>query len=225
VASASPRFLGVVSGIAESGPILGNPTAPVTATLYGDLECPLCRAFVLDGAFAQLLQRYVRPGKVRIVYRSLETATGNGPNSSWWVRQQVAALAAGRQHRFWEFAMLFLYDQPGAHSGSAAQANTGTNPLNAVLDASQPGENQAYVNERFIEKVGHQVPGLRFAQWQRDRGLRSLAQEVRTDGRTAAAIGVDATPTIVLNGPHGTSPPLIGPQTFAQLTRAVAKVS
>ena len=41
----------------------------------------------------------VRSGKVKLVYRSLETATGNGPNPGVFPTQQAAALAAGLQSK------------------------------------------------------------------------------------------------------------------------------
>ena len=50
----------------------------MTVTEYGDLECPVCRDFAL-GAENQLISNDVRSGKVKLVYKSLETATGNGP--------------------------------------------------------------------------------------------------------------------------------------------------
>jgi protein-disulfide isomerase len=80
-----------LNGIPQSGQTLGNPNAPVTITEYADLECPVCDAFALptsrntsdgtpgSGYLDQLIAQYVRTGKAKIVYRSLETATGNGP--------------------------------------------------------------------------------------------------------------------------------------------------
>src|SRR5579875_2502696 len=113
----------LLNGIPESGETLGSPSAPVTVTEYADLECPVCDAFALptsantsdgtpgSGYFDQLVNQYVRPGKVKIVYRSLETATGNGPNSSMWTQQQAAAYAAGLQDKAWYYIELFYYEQ------------------------------------------------------------------------------------------------------------------
>jgi hypothetical protein len=172
---------------------------------------------VLGRAFAELVERYVRPGHVRLVYRSLDTATATGSNSSWWIPQQVAALAAGRQHRFWEFTVLFLDNQPREQSA--------VHQLSGQFPAGQPGDAKATVNEAFLEKIARQVPGLQFAQWKRDRGVGSLAQDVHNDGRTAAAAGVDSTPTIVFHGPGGTSAPIQPPITFADLKHAYTSVS
>src|ERR1035441_9298838 len=64
----------LVAGIPQKGNVLGSPTAPVTLQYFGDLECPICKDFTL-GALPTVIQKWVRPGKLQIEYRSLETAT------------------------------------------------------------------------------------------------------------------------------------------------------
>ena len=100
----------LLSGIPQSGTTLGSSSAPVTMTYYGDLQCPICQQFTLAGAFPQLVANEVKSGKVKVVYRSFETAT-HDPHT--FQTQQVAALAAGKQNRFWDFTELF-YRQQGA---------------------------------------------------------------------------------------------------------------
>ena len=82
----------LLRGIPQSGNRLGDPSAPVTVDYYGDLECPVCRDFTL-GALPQLISKEVRAGKVKLRYRSLQTATSD---PSTFRLQQIAALAAGR---------------------------------------------------------------------------------------------------------------------------------
>ena len=113
----------LLSGIPQSGQTLGSPNAKVTITEYADLECPVCDAFALPasattsdgtsgtGWFDQLVKQYVRTGKAKIVYRSLESATANGPNASMWPQQQAAIYAAGLQHKAWEYVELFYHEQ------------------------------------------------------------------------------------------------------------------
>src|SRR5271167_3085680 len=64
----------LVGGISQSGNSLGDPTAPVTLQYFGDLECPICKEFTL-GALPLVIQKWVRAGKLRVEYHSLETAT------------------------------------------------------------------------------------------------------------------------------------------------------
>src|SRR5205807_9810713 len=75
----------------QSGNTLGRPNAPVTMQYFGDLQCPVCKSFT-EGALQPLIQNYVRPGILKIEFRSLETATRE-PET--FRTQQVAALAAG----------------------------------------------------------------------------------------------------------------------------------
>ena len=39
----------LLAGIPQSAMRLGSPSAPVTVTEFGDLECPVCRDFALTG--------------------------------------------------------------------------------------------------------------------------------------------------------------------------------
>ncbi len=89
----------LLAGIPQSGATLGNAKAPVTMTYYSDLQCPVCAEFTLKSRFGELLANDVRAGKVKIVYRSLDTATRD-PQT--FQTQQVAALAAGKQNRCWD---------------------------------------------------------------------------------------------------------------------------
>src|ERR1017187_5687848 len=74
VAKVSKEVSSLVGGIAQAGNTLGDPKAPVTLQYFGDLECPICRDFTL-GALQSLIPTYVRTGKLKIEYRSMETAT------------------------------------------------------------------------------------------------------------------------------------------------------
>ena len=52
-----------------------------------------------EAAESQLIANEVRSGKVKLVYKSFETATANGPDANMWSAQQSAAYAAGAQER------------------------------------------------------------------------------------------------------------------------------
>src|ERR1700722_10417838 len=100
----------LLKGIPESGTTLGSPTAKVTVTEFGDLKCPICKEFAL-GAQEALISNDVRSGKVKLVYRSLCTATCGGPQPNVFPTQQVAAYAAGRQNKAWYYIELFYHLQ------------------------------------------------------------------------------------------------------------------
>ena len=107
------RIATLLAGLPQDGKALGNPHAPVTVQFFGDLQCPYCRRFTLE-KLAMLIRRYVRTGKLKIEYRSLRTAT-HDPET--FRIQQVAALAAGRQNKLWNFIELFYREQRDEKAG------------------------------------------------------------------------------------------------------------
>lgn len=184
----------LLAGIPQAGNRLGDPRASVTMTYFGDLECPVCRDFTL-GALPQVIAQEVRPGKLQIRYRSLQTATAD---PSTFQRQQVAALAAGRQNRMWQYVELFYHEQ--------GQEGTG------------------YVTDAYLKGLARQVSGLDDAQWTAARGDTALLNEVRADETAASISGASATPTVIVKGPKGTKT-LSGLVSAAAVESAVADVS
>jgi protein-disulfide isomerase len=182
-------------GIPETGSTLGHAGAPVSVTLYGDLECPICREFLLSRAFSWLVNREVRNGRAKITYRAVRTAT---PTMSVFETQQAAALAAGRQGLLWQFSARFLLDQ-------------GRELTN-------------YVTPRFLARVARHVPGLNYTKWAQERDRRSLRREVQRQERTASRRGIFATPTLIIRGPHGASKRVVGVPTIQHLKRAIDSV-
>jgi protein-disulfide isomerase len=187
-----------LAGIPQSGTTLGSATAPVTVTEFGDLQCPICRDFAL-GAEQQLISNEVRNGKVKLVYRSLETATGNGPNPSIFPTQQAAALAAGQQQRQWQYILLFYHQQ-------------GTEDTN-------------YVNTAFLDGIARQIAGLSFAKWSTDRQSSSLTNEVASDQQLAASKGFSSTPSLTIQGPKGSAQPIVGDASYSSIQQAIKSVS
>jgi protein-disulfide isomerase len=165
----------LIGGIPQSGNTLGDPKAPVTLQYYGDLECPICKEFTL-GALPSIIEKWVRTGKVRIEYHSLETATRE---PEVFKTQQVAALAAGKQDKAWEFIETFYHEQGEEDSG--------------------------YVTESYIQGIAQQVPGLDLATWTNDRGEAALANEVASDSQAATNVGFTGTPSFLIGKTGGTT--------------------
>ena len=167
------KVQGEVGGIAQSGDTIGASTAPVTMQYFGDLECPVCKDFTL-GALPTLLQKWVRTGKLRIEYRSLETATRE---PEVFKTQQVAALAAGKQNKMWQYLELF-YNQQGE-------------------------ESSGYVNEKYLQGLAQQVPGLNLSQWTADRSDAALNNQLATDAQAANNAGFNGTPSFLIGKTGG----------------------
>jgi protein-disulfide isomerase len=164
----------LLAGIPQSGTTLGSPNAPVTLQYFGDLECPICKGFSLN-ALPPLIKDYVRTGKLKIEYHSMQTATREPATFN---TQQVAALAAGKQNKMWPFIELF-YSQQGE-------------------------ENTGYVTESYLQGLAQQVPGLNLAAWTAARNDPALANMITSDAQTAATNGFAGTPSFLLGKTGGT---------------------
>jgi protein-disulfide isomerase len=163
-----------IGGIPQSANALGSPTAPVTLQYFGDLECPICKEFTL-GALPAIIQRWVKTGKLRIEYRSLETATRE-PRT--FEVQQIAALAAGKQNKLWNFVETFYHEQGEEDSG--------------------------YVTEGYLQGIAKQVGGLDLARWMSDRHDTALLKQVERDASTARKVGFAGTPSFLIGRTGGT---------------------
>ena len=100
----------MLAGIPQSGIYLGSPSAPVRLVEFADLQCPFCREYTLQ-TLPQLVQDYVRSGKVRMEFRDLAFL---GKDS---VTAGRHAAAAGEQNKLWNFIDVFYFNQGEENSG------------------------------------------------------------------------------------------------------------
>ncbi|HWF52134.1 MAG TPA: thioredoxin domain-containing protein [Solirubrobacteraceae bacterium] len=205
------RVSSLIGGIPEpANNTLGTPTAPVQVTEYGDLECAACDALTLPttsqtssgsagtGVLDQLINTYVKPGRASLVYRSLDTATGNGATPQMFPTQQAAALAAGLQGKAWYYIELFY--------------------------AEQGAEGSTYVDESYLDGLAKQVPGLNYSKWLSDRNNPNLVAQVKSDSTAATQLNLTNTPSLVVKGPKGTAQPIQGVPSWSQLQAAIKSV-
>jgi protein-disulfide isomerase len=99
-------------GIPQEGLVLGDPKAKVELIEYGDLQCPVCKAYS-EEFLPQIIEGQVKEGKAKLVFRNF---TIIGPQSA---PAGAAALAAGAQGRGWEYLELFYRNQGKENSGYA----------------------------------------------------------------------------------------------------------
>ncbi len=188
----------LLAGIPQSATTLGPPTAKVTLTEYGDLQCPVCRDFS-QTAEQTLISKDVRQGRVRLIYKSLATATLNGPNPGVFPTQQAAAYAAGLQNLGWYYILDFYKLQ--------GQEDTG------------------YVTPAYLTGIAGLVPGLNLNKWSSDRNSGTLLQQVNTEWQSAKSLGFDSTPTLVVQGPKGQAQPIAGDVDYGTLEQTINSVS
>ena len=188
----------LLAGIPQQGNTLGSPSAKVTVTEYGDLVCPICKEFALSSE-TQLISNDVRSGKVKLVYKALETASQTA-NNSMFVPSQTAALAAGNQKLAWNYIELFYHEQGD--------------------------ETTSYVTTAYLQGLAGQIPGLNYSQWNSDRTSSTLSSQITADEAAATAAGFDSTPTIVIQGPKSQAQPIVGnPSSYGSLESVIKSVS
>jgi protein-disulfide isomerase len=189
--TASSEVVSLLQNIPQSTITLGNPNAPVTIQYFGDLECPFCKQFTLS-VLPTIIKKYVRTGKAKIEYHSMETATRE---KEIFQTQQVAALAAGKQNKMWYFVELFYHEQGEEDSG--------------------------YVTESYLQGLASQVPGLNLSQWSEDRNDPAYPSQVLADAQAANQNGFTGTPSFMIGKTGGTlqkleNPSLTEPGSFEQ---------
>jgi protein-disulfide isomerase len=150
---------GMLAGIPERRGVLGSARARVTVTEFVDPQCPVCAAASRD-VLPQLIERYVRPGKIRLDARVLQFI---GPDS---VEAARYAEGAREQDRLWPFL--------------------------ETLYANQGQENSGYVTPAFLAAVARAAGAVPRAG--SDAALGAANAE-------AKRLGVDATPTFVVERP------------------------
>jgi protein-disulfide isomerase len=99
-----------LKGIPQDGLVLGDPAAEVTLYEYGDLQCPVCKAFS-EGIVSEVIDSEVRSGEAKIEFRNFTIISEES------VPAAAAAIAAGRQGRGWDFVELFYRNQGLEASG------------------------------------------------------------------------------------------------------------
>lgn len=148
--------------------------------VFADLECPTVRLFV-ENYLPSIIERWVRPGVVRLDYRSFETDTSN---EEVFFKQEMAALAAGRQAKLWNFV------------------------LTAVREQGEPRTN--YVTSQFLDDIASQVPALKQSKWHDDKADARLSKRVALSVISGRTQGIRSTPGLVIAFTHNKVDPGIG---------------
>jgi protein-disulfide isomerase len=161
---------GTYAGVPQEGTRLGEGGAPVTIRLYEDFQCAYCGVFARE-ALPEVVERHVKTGDAKIV---AETLSFLGPDS---VAAGRAALAAGEQDLYWQYAAL-LFERQGA-------------------------ENSGYATDRFLTRIAEDVEGLDVAVWEEASEDPAVEGELAAVTERANRAGVNSTPTLVVSGPRG----------------------
>ncbi len=102
-------------GIPQHGMVLGEPSAKVTLIEFGDLQCPVCKAYS-EEVIPQIVSGPVRDGEAKIEFRNFTIISQQS------VPAGAAAIAAGEQGRAWNYIELFYRNQGEEGSGYVTDA-------------------------------------------------------------------------------------------------------
>lgn len=143
----------------EKSPSRGPENAPITLVEFCDFQCPYCQR--VQSTLEQFFSQY--QGKVRHVYKNMPL--NFHPLAEPAAR---AALAAGKQGKFWEYKKM-------------------------VFDNQRNLSQEAFVT--FAQQLGLDVE-----KFKSDMDSPEIRSAVQNDLRQAIKLGIQSTPTLIVNG-------------------------
>ena len=179
----------MLKGIPQYGLVLGDEEAPVELIEYGDLQCPVCKGYA-EEILPPIIQTQVRSGRVKISFRNFPII---GPQSA---PAGTAALAAGYEHRGWNYLEIFY--------------------------RNQGEENSEYADEDFLKAVAKAAGVKNMDRW--EKSLETLAFESEITAKQAEKLGFSGTPSFAIVGPGTDGVEALGtPQSTEALEEAIAQ--
>jgi protein-disulfide isomerase len=171
-AGLKPPVVQVPANLAD-GRTLGKADAPVTLEVWSDYQCPVCGQFA-ELVEPTLIRTYVADGTLRIVNHD---AAFQGQRSGSAYDESVESAAGARcaadQDLYWQF--------------------------NNWLFANQVGENEGAFRDERLRAIATKA-GLDVVAWDACRATGTQQAAVRAETADALKLGVNATPTLHLNG-------------------------
>ena len=158
----------LLGGIQEDGAELGPPNAPVTISLFNDLQCSTCDTYQIE-TVDPLIEEYARTGKARFEFHNY--SLGQAPTT----KAAYAAVAAGEQDREWQFVELFFRNQDAAPAHTVSDQfldDIGNTIMDLDLDAWREARGSTEVKARVEAD----------AKLAADLGLRVNGPSIVVDG-------------------------------------------
>lgn len=152
-----------------ASPMIGWPDAPVQIVVFSSFQCPACKAFA--PSLENIYQKF--GDKVGITFKNFPLSSACNPRLVGDMQPRschaaLAAIAAQRQNRFWNY-----------HDGLFAS------------NLEEDDESLVAIAEKA---------GLNMKQWAADLESDSVKFRLLDDIREANEIGLNATPTVFING-------------------------
>ena len=153
-----------------SGESVGSADTPVVLEVYSDFQCPVCARFVRD-QFPTLKTQFVDTGMLRIESHDIALLGTGTPDES--LELATGARGAAAQDRYWQFHDLVFWNQGGENRGDHDAAYLA-----------------AVANRAGVDGTG----------WDTCMADDAVRNTVRADTSRALGAGINATPTLILNG-------------------------
>lgn len=145
---------------------VGRTDAPVVLIEYADFQCPFCGRFARETE-PELVRKYVEKGVLRIEWRNFPVFGQESEQAA------LAAWAAGRQQKFWDFhELLYAEDR---------ERNSGAFTADRLVD--------------FARRAG--VPDLE--KFRADMAGEAARQALARDKEEGYRLGVTSTPAFLVN--------------------------
>jgi len=188
----------LLGGVPQEGVRLGSSDAPVTIQVFNDLQCSDCREAFL-GTMPGLIEKYVRPGDVKLLYRHYSNA--ESPQELGF----YGAEAAAEQGYGWQFTYVFFRTQDEAKRFTSKPAFEG-----------------------FEKSIAGGVEELEIEEWNRDvqkAKVSDSAIQKRLEGyeELGRSLGIRVGQGMIVSGPNGTETLQEGPS-LREVEKAIAAV-
>ncbi|NYF98339.1 DsbA family protein [Janibacter cremeus] len=157
--------IGLARREADDPTAMGDVDAPLVLIEYADYRCPYCGVFNRD-TLPTIVEEYVETGRIRIEWRDLPLFGEQSSDAA------VAARAAGKQGRFWEY-----------HDAVYADA---------------PEEEHLEVTRDKLLGWAQEVDVPDMDQFEEDLDDPRLLELVRADAHEGEQVGATGTPTFVI---------------------------
>jgi protein-disulfide isomerase len=102
-------------GMPQSGNVLGSKNAKATMMVFADLQCPFCKEFETQ-AFPSIVNRYVKTGKLRVVFQPISILGADSVVAS------RAVVAAAQQNKLFDYTSTFYANQGQENTGYVTDA-------------------------------------------------------------------------------------------------------
>ncbi len=155
----------------EGEPFIGSPTAPATLAVWFDYQCPFCKQFE-QTITPQLIENYVKPGKLRIVFKDFQFLGEDSTTGSLFA------------HAVWELYPDSFYDW-----------------FVAVMNAQDDEGDQGFGDLPSIVKVTKEkVPAIDTAKVTALMETKKAAftEQMNASRAEGSSFGINGTPSVIV---------------------------